>query len=123
MAREWLAKYSGNWVSNYTVRINRLFELNIFPRFGARPVAHLSAPEVLTVVRQIENRGALATAHLRFGHCGQVFRYATATGRAMRDPSADLRRALPPVKGGHFAASTEPKEVAAILRLMDMRDR
>jgi integrase len=71
------------------------------------------------VVRRIENRGALETAHRALGNCGQVFRYAVATGRAMRDPCGDLRGALPPVKGEHFAATTEPKRVAELLRAMD----
>ncbi|VAX12494.1 Integrase, partial [hydrothermal vent metagenome] len=54
------------------------------------------------------------------GNCGQVFRYAVATGRAERDPSADLRGALPPIKNrGHFAAVTEPKQVAGLLRVLD----
>ena len=66
-----------------------------------------------------ENRGALETAHRALGNCGQVFRYAVATGRATRDPSGDLRGALPPVKGEHFAAMTEPKRVAELLRAMD----
>ena len=70
-------------------------------------------------MRRIENRGALETAHRALGNCGQVFRYAVATGRAMRDPCGDLRGALPPVKGEHFAATTEPKRVAELLRAMD----
>jgi integrase len=82
-----------------------------------RAIAEVTAPELLAVVRRIENRGALETAHR--AHCGQVFRYAVATGRAMRDPSGDLRGALPPVKGEHFAATTEPKRVAELLRAMD----
>ncbi len=61
----------------------------------------------------------METAHRALGNCGQVFRYAIATGRATRDISADLRGALPPVKGEHFAAITEPKQVGALLRAMD----
>ena len=71
------------------------------------------------MVRRIENRGALETAHRALGNCGQVFRYAVATGRAERDHSGDLRGALPPVKGEHFAATTDPKRVAEMLRAMD----
>jgi len=74
---------------------------------------------LLTAIRRIENRGALETAHRALGNCGQVFRYAIATGRAERDLSADLRGALPPAKGEHFAAVTEPKQVAEILRAID----
>ena len=63
--------------------------------------------------------GALETAHRALGNCGQVFRYAIATGRGERDPSADLRGALPPARGEHFAAITEPKQAAILLRTLD----
>lgn len=119
VAREWFAKYSTTWAENHGNRIIRRFERDIFPWIGGRPIAEITAPELLTVVRRIESRGALETAHRALGNCGQVFRYAVATGRAERDPSGDLRGALPPVKGGHFAATTEPKRVAEILRAMD----
>lgn len=119
VAREWFAKYSTTWAANHGDRIIRRLERDIFPWIGGRPVAEITAPELLTVVRRIESRGALETAHRALANCGQVFRYAVATGRAERDPSGDLRGALPPVKGEHFAATTEPKRVAEILRAMD----
>jgi len=71
------------------------------------------------VVRRVETRGALETAHRALGNCGQVFRFAIATGRAERDPSSDLRGALQPVKGTHFAAVTEPDDAAKLLRTLD----
>ncbi len=119
VAREWFAKYSATWASSHGDRILRRFERDIFPWIGGRPIAEIAAPELLAVVRRIEGRGALETAHRALGNCGQVFRYAVATGRAERDPSGDLRGALPPVKGEHFAATTDPKRVADILRAMD----
>lgn len=119
IAREWYAKYATTWSANHGDRIIRRFERDIFPWIGGHPIAELTAPKLLAVVRRIENRGALETAHRALGNCGQVFRYAVATGRAERDPSGDLRGALPPVKGTHFAATTEPKRVAEILRAMD----
>ena len=70
-------------------------------------------------MRRIEERNALETAHRALGNCGQVFRYAVATGRASRDPAADLRGALPPVKGAHFAAITEPKRAGELLRMLE----
>ena len=112
VAREWFAKYSATWASSHGDRIIRRFERDIFPWIGGRPIAEITAPELLAVVRRIESRGALETAHRALGNCGQVFRYAVATGRAERDPSGDLRGALPPVKGEHFAATTDPKRVA-----------
>jgi integrase len=119
VAREWFAKYSATWAANHGNRIIRRFERDIFPWIGGRPIADVNATELLAVVRRIENRGALETAHRALGNCGQVFRYAVATGRAMRDSSGDLRGALTPVKGEHFAATTEPKRVAELLRAMD----
>jgi integrase len=118
VAREWLAKMAPAWVESHSVRIIKRFERDVFPWIGGRPIADVSAPEVLTVIRRIEARGALETAHRALQNCGQVFRYAVATGRAERDPTGDLRGALPPVKGTHFAAVTEPAEVSKLLRVI-----
>ena len=119
VAREWYAKYATGWVESHGVRIIRRLERDIFPWIGGRPIADVTAPELLAAVQRIEKRGALETAHRALGNCGQVFRYAIATGRAIRDPSGDLRGALPPVKEEHFAAVTEPKQVAGLLRTLD----
>ena len=119
VAREWLSKYSAIWAANHGDRIIRRFESDIFPWIGGRPIAEITAPEVLTLVRRIESRGALETAHRTLSNCGQVFRYAIATGRTKHDPSGDLRGALPPVTSTHLAATTDPKQVAEILRAMD----
>lgn len=119
VAREWFVKYSATWAEDHGNRIIRRFERDIFPWIGGRPIAEVTAPELLSVVRRIESRGALETAHRALGNCGQVFRYAVATGRVDGDPSGDLRGALPPVKGKHFAAITEPKLLAQLLRMLD----
>ena len=119
VAREWYAKHSPNWAENHGTRILRRFEHNIFPWIGGRPIAEVTAPELLGVMRRIESRGALETAHRALANCGQVFRYAIATGRAERDIAADLRGALPPVKGEHLAAITEPRRAAELLRAID----
>ena len=119
IAREWFAKYSTNWVPSHANRIIRRLERDIFPWIGNKPVATVSPPQLLETIRRIEERGALETAHRALANCGQVFRYAVATGRAERDSSADLRGALPPVKGTHFASVTDPKKVGEILRALD----
>jgi integrase len=83
---------------------------------GSRPIADIKAPELLAVIRRTESRDALDTAKRIKQNCGQVFRYAVATGRAERDPSQDLRGAIPPAKQNHFAAITDPIQVGALLR-------
>ena len=119
VAAEWLAKHSPNWCASYARRLERDLGMDIFPRIGAKPVAELTAPELLAALRRIEARGTLDTAHRTLQVCGRVLRYAVATGRAERDVSGDLRGAFPPVKRKHFAAITDPKEVGPLLRLLD----
>jgi integrase len=73
----------------------------------------------LVCLRRIEDRGAIETAHRALQNCGQVFRYAIATGRAERDVSADLRGALSPVVESHHASITDPKAIGALLRSVE----
>lgn len=119
IAREWFAKYSPTWASSHGDKIIRRLERDVFPWIGQKPIAELTAPELLTAARRIEERGALETAHRALQNCGQVFRYAIATGRAERDPTGDLRGALPPVRGEHFAALVEPARLGELLRAID----
>lgn len=119
VACEWYAKYAPTWAGHHGDRIFRRLERDIFPWIGKRPIAEVTAPEVLSVARRIEQRGALETAHRALANCSQVFRYAVATGRTLRDPTSDLRGALPPVRGEHFSAVTEPSKVATLLRALD----
>jgi integrase len=119
IAREWFTRKSQSWVPSHGSRIIRRLENDIFPWLGGKPVADIKAPELLSVIRRIEERGANETAHRALSECGQIFRYAVATGRAERDPSGDLRGALTPVKKKHFASVTEPEKVAEVLRMLD----
>lgn len=119
VAREWHGRFISSWTEGHAVTILSRLERDVFPWIGGRPVGDVSAPELLMVLRRVESRGALETSHRIRTVCGQVFRYAVATGRAVRDPSADLRGALPPTTKRHHAAVTDPKEVAEILRAID----
>jgi len=119
VAREWFVKFSPSWAPAHAARKIRLFERDIFPWIGQQPIAEITAPELLSVLHRIEKRGVSETERRALVSCGQVFRYAVASGRAERDPSGDLRGALPPVKGEHFAAITEPDGLATILRAFE----
>ena len=117
VAREWFSKHAPNWKENHSSKIIARLEKDVFPWIGAIPIAEINAPALLAAIRRIESRGALETAHRALACCGQVFRYAVATGRAERDPTGDLRGALPPVKKEkHFAAITDPLKVGELLR-------
>ena len=119
VAREWLAKNAPTWAESHTSNILRRMERDLFPWIGGRAIAEITAPDLLAVLRRIEARGANETAHRAKENCGQIFRYAIATGRAERDPSQDLRGALAPAKTEHMAAVTDPATVGAMLRMFD----
>jgi len=116
VAREWLSKFSKNWKESHTRTTTLRLVNDVFPWLGVRPIGDIDAPELLTVLRRIESRGALEAAHRVSAICGQVFRYAIATGRAKRDPAADLRGSLPPHRGKHLAAITEPVQIGKLMR-------
>lgn len=119
VAREWHLKNSQRWsVKNAELLMGRL-ENYIFPWLGACSVAEITPMQLLETLRRIESRGALETAHRVYQLCGQIFRYAVATGRASRDPTADLRGALSPTKVTHFASIIEPSKIGALLRVID----
>ncbi len=119
VAREWFAKFKPGWAITHSEKIIRRLEKDVFPWLGARPICEIGAPELLQCLRRIEGRGALDTAHRAHQNCSQVFRYAVQTGRSVRDPSSDLRGALPPARREHYASITEPDEVAQLLRAID----
>lgn len=119
IAREWHSKFCNAWSEGHAATNMRRMELDLFPRIGAQPIKTIKAPELLAVIRRVESRGALESAHRIRTIASMVFRYAVATGRAERDPAADLRGALPPIKVTHHPALTEPKDVAALLKAID----
>ena len=119
VAREWHRKFSAQWTVSHGEKNLRALERDVFPWLGPRPISDLAAPDLLKVLRRIEGRGAADTAHRVRQISGQVFRYAIATGRCERDPSADLRGALAPVRSTHLAALTEPKAIGGLLRAID----
>jgi len=119
IAREWHAKQSATWVDLHASRIMLRMENDIFPWLGSRPIADISAKDFLSTVNRIVDRGATESAHRVLQNCGQVMRYAIATGRAERNPVADLKGALPSVKQTHHASITEPQAIGGLLRAMD----
>ncbi|MBX3592183.1 MAG: integrase arm-type DNA-binding domain-containing protein [Burkholderiaceae bacterium] len=120
VAREWFKHRQGTWVASHGDRILRRFERDIFPWIGARPIADITVPEILAVLRKIQARGAIETAHRARWDCSQVFKYAAETGRAERDPTASFSRdALQAPAYRSHAAVTDPAEVGRLVREID----
>jgi integrase len=119
IAREWHTKFTPTWTPGHANTIMSRLERDLFPWIGKRPIAEIKAPELLAVLRRVESRGALESAHRVRTIAGQVFRYAVSTGRAERDPSGDLKGALPQPGERHHAAIIDPKEVSHLLKAID----
>jgi integrase len=117
-ALEWYGMKLDSWSSHYAIREKRNLEKDLFPYFAARNIGEIEPIELLAAVRQVEERGALDVAHRVLTTAGQVWRYAVATGRATRDISADIKGALKPHHGKHFAAITDPAKLGAMIRVI-----
>lgn len=120
VGREWFNQVMPEKSGSYRVRTKRILEKDLYPPLGNRPIAAITAPELLAALRKIESRGANDIAHRAKQTSGQIFRYAVATGRAERDPSGDLKGALKPRrKKKHHAAITDPAEVGKLMVAID----
>ena len=116
LALDWHGTKKSGWSKTHTDTTLERMEKNLFPWLGARPLAEIEAPEILTTLRRIESRGAIDTTHRVKSILSNVFRYAIATGRAVRNPAADVGVALKTTVKGHHPAITEPKRFAQLLR-------
>lgn len=119
IAREWHENKKSAWSERYAEDVLERIASNIFPYLGNRPINEITPPELLSVLRKIEARGAFYQANRLRESCSLVFRYAIATGRAERDTAADLRGALKSHVTTSRAAITEPDEVGGLLRAID----
>jgi integrase len=122
VAEEVLAKLEKEGRAEVTLTKKRWLLDFAYPAFGDRPIAEITALEVLSVLRRVEGRGRYETARRLRSTCGTIFRYAIATGRAERDPSADLRGALTSPKVHHRAAIVDPVGIGGLLRTIDGYD-
>jgi len=119
VAEEVIAKLEREGRAHVTLTKKRWLLDFAYPAFGDRPVSEITAKELLALLREIEGRGIYETAKRLRSTCGMVFRFAIATGRAERDPSADLRGALTTHQVTHRAAIVEPADIGALLRAID----
>jgi integrase len=119
VTKDWFGKFSKDWAPAHAARVWSRIQRDLLPWIGKTPVTDISAPVVLETVRRIEARGARETAHRARSDVSTIMRFAIASGLASRDPAADVKGALPPVKKEHFAATTDPKALGKLLVLLD----
>lgn len=116
VSRTWLKKTQANRAASTQEKITTWLEKDVFPSIGNKPISTIGPRDVLATVQKMEARGAIGSAHRVKQICGQVFRFAVATGLAERDVTADLRGALAAVPKTNYAAITEPKQAGELMR-------
>lgn len=116
VALEWFEKQEPHWSEAHAARAKRQLERDLFPWLGERRLADIEPVELLAALRKVEERGAIETADRGLMLARQVWRYGVATGRVNRDITADLKGALSPYRGKHFAAITDPVRLGELLR-------
>lgn len=121
IARAWFAKAHASLVETTRTKNLRFLEQDVFPFIGSRPIASLGAPDLLSIIRRIEGRGANDIARRVHNLCGRAFRYAVGHGLCDRDPSRDIELSdiLQAVKVQHHASVTDPKGAGELLRAID----
>lgn len=119
VARSWFDVQHGDWAATYADKVIRRLELYVFPYIGRRPVGEITPPELLAVLRRLEARGVVETAHRVRDTCSQVFRFAVAEGRVTSDPARDLAGALRTHQTKHIPAITDPARFGELLRAID----
>lgn len=113
---EWFDKQSPHWSEAHAQRAKRQFERDLLPWLGDRKLSDIQPVELLATLRKVEQRGAIETADRGLMLARQVWRYGVATGRVDRDITADLKGALSPYRGKHFAAITDPAKLGDLIR-------
>ena len=116
VAREWLVKTAAERMTTTQSKITTWLEKDVIPFIGKMPIADVGPRDVLAALRKMEARGALDSVQRVKQICGQVFRYAVATGSAERDVTQDLKGALAKATPGNFAAITEPIKAGELMR-------
>ncbi|NVM75169.1 integrase [Duganella sp. SG902] len=119
LALEWLSKMAVTRSEVTQKKSLGWLQHDILPVIGAMPVASIKPRDILAVIQRVEARGAIDSAHRMKQLCGQILRYGVAIGWTERDVTPDLRGALVAIPRTNFAAITEPKHLALLLRSID----
>ncbi len=94
IALEWIALQEPRWSASHTQATRNTLQANVFPYLGDTPVDKINPPDVLEIIRRIEDRGCGEMAAKTLQRIRCVCRYAVQTGRAMHNPASDMQGVL-----------------------------
>ena len=117
--RDWLDTRRSGWSETYAAEVEARIVNDVLPWLGKKPIASVDERMLLECLRRVKQRGAIESAHSTMQNCGQVFRFAIASGLANRNPAQGMTEALKPVIITHMAAIVEPERFGELLRSID----
>ena len=118
VALEWMEKQSGHWGARHTATVKQRLEAWLFPVIGWRPLKEITAPELLSVLRQIEDKGLIETARRTRQIFSLVVRYGIAIGACDFDVSVALVGAMKPHTPKPMAALTKVDDIRRLVQTM-----
>ncbi|MDT8330165.1 integrase arm-type DNA-binding domain-containing protein [Roseomonas gilardii] len=116
LAREWHAQQKPKWTERHAGDVLDSLGAYVFPVLGALPLHEITPPMVLMVLRDIEKRPAVETAHRVRQRMSAVFLHAMASGLCQQNPAAVVKGALKPITKGKQPAITDLPSVRLILQ-------
>ena len=122
MGREWLAKEQGQWTAHHRIATTSRIERLIFPRIGSLSMDSIELPDMLALCNATKDGVSVYMAHVILGICGRIFRYGVVCGYVTSDPCRDLKGALPSHKHKPMAALVNPKDIARLMKAIDVYD-
>lgn len=118
-AEEWFRRNKDSWSDGYAVRERRNLNKDLLPWLGGKPISKVDGSELLKAVRRVEERGSIDISHRVVGTARAVFKYAVAAGLMTSNPAIGIEPALIKHRKKHYAAVTDPKQLAPLLRAVD----
>ena len=115
VARDWWERHMLRGNRQYAEQSWRKLEQEVMPHLGQRPLAKITAPMILTILRRVEARGTIGVAHKIKAHVSQIMRYGIACGMIYSNPARDLAWALTPRKSIPRPALTDPREIGRLM--------
>ena len=120
LTADWFDKMMSQRAESHKSKVWRYFEKDVFPSIGKKDINSVTSIDIISLLRRIEDRGALETAHRVLNRCSQVFQFGMILQVCKNNPCVNLSKILKPVKENHFSAPTSPSEVSAILKAIEL---
>ena len=122
VATEWYERETLHCRNRYRAFMMRGMAEYFFPAFGDRAMTDIAAEDILSAIEPLRQSGKLRGGRRLTDVCGQICRYAVATGKAVRDATEELPASLRSRQTGHRAAALDAGKLGQIMLNLERHD-